>query len=45
MVRSCLPKPSAEELALMFGHDPAADSGETILTPVVGVDGPKFMQA
>ena len=45
MVRSCPPKPTAEELALMFGHDPAADSGETILTPVVRVDGPKFMQA
>ena len=45
MVRSCLPKPTAEEMALTFGFDPSADIESTILTPIVGLDGPSFLQA
>ncbi len=45
MVRSCLPKPTAEEMALLFGHDPGADPEVTVLTPIVERDGPSYMQA
>ena len=44
MVKSCLPKPSDEELALLFGHDPADGEETSVLTPVVASDGPSFMQ-
>jgi len=45
MIRSCLPRATAEEMALLFGHDPAADGEVSILTPIVAADGPTFMQA
>ena len=44
MVKSCLPRPSDEELALLFGHDPASAEDTSVLTPVVAADGPAFMQ-
>ena len=45
MVRSCLPKGTAEEMALLFGHDPCEDGETTVLTPIVTADGPSFLQA
>ena len=45
MVRSCLPKPSAEELALVFGRDPADDGEGTTLTPIIAADGPTYLLA
>ena len=44
MVKSCLPRPSDEELSLLFGHDPANAEEESVLTPVVASDGPTFMR-
>ena len=45
MVRSCVPRASDEELELLLGADPASDMSSTVLTPIVDVDGPAFMQA
>jgi len=45
MIRSCLPRATAEALVLMFGQDPAADGDVSVLTPIIAADGPAFMQA
>ena len=45
IIKSCLPRATAEQLALVFGQDPAADGDVSVLTPIIAADGPAFMQA
>ena len=45
MVRACLPRPTAEEMAIVFGHDPTSGNEVTTLTPIIAAEGPYFMQA